>query len=119
MIAMFLSMRCIKKQRLASHVERSRAWSGLAEILPLSYNVKDYARHGFLHKLLHVQDPNIPAPVTVAQIQKRLSMQLRIRVGPRDLSNRLRSEGTRDRESRARCSRTDGKTMDSCLGRAR
>jgi hypothetical protein len=82
MIAMFLSMRCIKKQRLASHVERSRAWSGLAEILPLSYNVKDYARHGFLHKLLHVQDPNIPAPVTVAQIQKTLIDAIEDTSGP-------------------------------------
>jgi hypothetical protein len=119
MIAMFLSMRRIKKQWLASHVERSRAWSGSAEILPLSYNVKGYARLGLLHKLLHVQDPDIPAPVTVAQIQKELIDAIENTRGPRDLSNRLRSKGALDRESRARCSRTDGKTMDSCLGRAR
>lgn len=67
------------------------------EILPLSYNVEDYARLGLLHKLLRVQDPDIPAPATVAQIRKELIDAIEnARAGSRDLSNRLESKGARE-----------------------
>lgn len=36
------------------------------QILPMSYDIRDYAKLGLLHKLLHAQDPDNPSPATVA-----------------------------------------------------
>jgi biotin-independent malonate decarboxylase gamma subunit len=67
------------------------------EIAPLSYDIKDYARLGLLHKLLHVQDPDNPSQATLAQVQKELIEAVAdARAGSRNLSNRLTSEGARE-----------------------
>jgi biotin-independent malonate decarboxylase gamma subunit len=67
------------------------------EIAPLSYDIKDYARLGLLHKLLHVQDPDKPSQATLAQVQQELiEAAADARAGSRDLSNRLSSKGARE-----------------------
>jgi biotin-independent malonate decarboxylase gamma subunit len=67
------------------------------DIAPLSYDIKDYARLGLLHKLLHVQDPDKPSQATLAQVQKELNEAVAdARAGSRNLSNRLASEGARE-----------------------
>ena len=66
------------------------------EIAPLSYDVRDYARLGLLHKLLHVENPDTPSQATVALVQKELIEAVTdARAGSRDLSNRFNSEGAR------------------------
>jgi biotin-independent malonate decarboxylase gamma subunit len=66
------------------------------KIPPLSYDIKDYARLGLLHKLLHVQDPDKPSQATLAQVQKELIEAVAdVRAGSKNLSNRLTSEGAR------------------------
>src|SRR5580698_39100 len=58
------------------------------EIMPMSYDVQDYARLGMLHRLLHVQDPDSPSPTTVAQVQTELIDAVAdARAGARDLSS--------------------------------
>ena len=67
------------------------------EIAPMSYDIHDYARLGLLHKMLHVEHPDKPTQTTVAQVQKELIDAIAdARSGPRDLSNRLTSEGARE-----------------------
>ncbi|WP_158791390.1 biotin-independent malonate decarboxylase subunit gamma [Granulicella sp. L60] len=67
------------------------------EVPPMSYDVRDYAKLGLLHKLLHIQDPDTPAPATVAQIQKELIDAIAdARAGSTDLRNRLESKGARE-----------------------
>ena len=66
------------------------------DIAPLSYDVRDYARLGLLHKLLHVENPDTPSQATVALVQKELIEAVTdARAGSRDLSNRFNSEGAR------------------------
>jgi biotin-independent malonate decarboxylase gamma subunit len=65
-------------------------------ILPMSYDIRDYAKLGLLHELLHVQDPDNPSPATVAQVQKNLIDAIAdARAGSTDLRNHLNSEGAR------------------------
>jgi malonate decarboxylase gamma subunit len=67
------------------------------EIIPMSYNVEDYARLGLLHKLLHVEDPDTPNAVTVAQVRKDLCDAIAdARAGAVDLLNRIESKGARE-----------------------
>jgi malonate decarboxylase gamma subunit len=67
------------------------------EIAPLSYDVRDYAKLGLLHKLLHVENPDKPSQATVAQVQKELIDAVGdARAGSTDLSNRLTSNDARD-----------------------
>src|ERR1700723_2237001 len=40
------------------------------EILPMSYDIHDYAKLGLLHKLLHVENPDSPSPMTIEQVRK-------------------------------------------------
>jgi len=64
------------------------------EILPMSYDVQDYAKLGLLHRLLHVQDSDTPTVATVAQVQKELVDAIAdARAGATDLRNRLESAG--------------------------
>jgi biotin-independent malonate decarboxylase gamma subunit len=67
------------------------------EIAPLSYDVRDYAKLGLLHKLLHVEDPDKPAQATVTQVQKELIDAVAdARAGSTDLGNRLTSKAARE-----------------------
>src|SRR5580658_6585704 len=66
------------------------------EIAPLSYDIRDYACLGLLHKLLHVENPDTPSQATVALVQKELIEAVTdARAGSRDLSNRFNSEDGR------------------------
>jgi malonate decarboxylase gamma subunit len=66
------------------------------EIVPMSYDIHDYAKLGLLHKLLHVENPDNPTPNTVALIgQELIAAVSDARAGSRDLSNRLTSVGAR------------------------
>ena len=66
------------------------------EIIPMSYDVNDYARLGLLHELLHVENPDDPSPKTVAQVQKELIGAVAdARAGARDLGTRRSSDGAR------------------------
>jgi malonate decarboxylase gamma subunit len=66
------------------------------EIIPMSYNIQDYARLGLLHKLLQVEEPDHPSSRTVAQVRKELIDAVAdVRAGTRDLSSRRSSEGAR------------------------
>jgi biotin-independent malonate decarboxylase gamma subunit len=67
------------------------------QIVPLSYDIRDYAKLGLLHKLLHVEDPDKPTETTVAQVKKELIDAVAdARAGSRDLSNRLTSQAARE-----------------------
>jgi malonate decarboxylase gamma subunit len=67
------------------------------EILPMSYDIQDYAKLGLLHKLLHVENPDAPSQPTVAQVQQELIAAITdARSGSTDLSNRIESEGARE-----------------------
>src|SRR5271156_4819024 len=42
-------------------------------IAPLSYDVRDFAKLGLLHELLHVEDPDHPADETTARVRRALA----------------------------------------------
>jgi biotin-independent malonate decarboxylase gamma subunit len=68
-----------------------------AQIAPMSYDIRDFAKLGLLHELLHVADPDHPSPATVAQVQKSLIDAVAdARTGSTDLGNRLTSQGARE-----------------------
>jgi len=76
------------------------------EIAPMSYDIRDFAKLGLLHKLLHVENPDRPAPATIAQVQKELiGAVIDARAGSTDLSNRLDSEGARQMRKAGRTAR--------------
>jgi malonate decarboxylase gamma subunit len=66
------------------------------QIVPLSYDVRDYAKLGLLYKLLRVENPDNPSESTVAQVRQELTAAITdARAGSKDLSNHLTSEGAR------------------------
>ncbi|HXW91154.1 MAG TPA: biotin-independent malonate decarboxylase subunit gamma [Terriglobales bacterium] len=66
------------------------------EIVPMSYDIHDFAKLGLLHKLLHVDNPDSPSAAAVAQVRQELIEAVAdARAGSEDLSNRFRSEGAR------------------------
>ncbi len=66
-------------------------------ILPLSYDVKDYAKLGLLYRLIEVDKPDDPQDVAVANVRQHLLDAIAdAQQGPSDLSNRLESEGARN-----------------------
>ena len=66
------------------------------EIAPMSYDVRDYAKLGLLHKLLHADDPRNPTAAEVEAIKHELIDAIQdARHGPTDLSNRLQSEAAK------------------------
>ena len=67
------------------------------QIVPLSYDIRDYAKLGLLHKLLHVENPDKPSETGVAQVKRELIDAVAdARAGSRDLSNRLTSDAARE-----------------------
>jgi malonate decarboxylase gamma subunit len=76
------------------------------EIAPMSYDIRDFAKLGLLHKVLHVENPDRPAAATIAQVQKELIGAVSdARTGSTDLSNRLDSEGARQMRKAGRTAR--------------
>lgn len=66
------------------------------EIVPMSYDIRDYAKLGLLHKLLHVENPDRPSLLTTEQVRKELIEAVAdARLGPSDLSNHFNSEPAR------------------------
>jgi malonate decarboxylase gamma subunit len=61
-------------------------------IAPLSYDIKDYAKLGLLHKLLHVENPAKPSAHEVLAVKNELIAAIAdARSKPVDLSNRRES----------------------------
>lgn len=66
------------------------------QIIPMSYDIRDYAKLGLLHKLLHVEEPDNPSPSTIAQVRQELiAAVVDARGGSNDLSNHFNSEAAR------------------------
>lgn len=63
-------------------------------LAPLSYDIREFARLGMLHKLLHVEDPQHPSPKTISYVRHELIAAIEdARRNPVDLRNRLESSG--------------------------
>jgi biotin-independent malonate decarboxylase beta subunit/biotin-independent malonate decarboxylase gamma subunit len=67
----------------------------LAEtVIPLSYNVRDWAKLGFCDGLLSVTDADTPTADDISTVRDAVGAAIAAaRSGPRDLSNRLESPG--------------------------
>ena len=62
-------------------------------IAPLSYDIRDYAKLGLLHRLLHVENPENPSEQEIRNIQNELIASIAdARNSPVDLSSRLGSK---------------------------
>jgi biotin-independent malonate decarboxylase beta subunit/biotin-independent malonate decarboxylase gamma subunit len=73
-------------------------------VVPLSYNVRDWAQLGLCEGLLPVADANTPTPQDIGAVRQAVDAAIAAaRSGPRDLSNRLDSTGalTNRKASRA------------------
>jgi len=67
------------------------------EIAPMSYDIRDYAKLGLLHKLLHVENPVKPSQQEIRNVQNELVAAIAdARTGPVDLRNRLESTAARE-----------------------
>ena len=63
-------------------------------IAPLSYDIKEFAKLGLLHKLLHVTNPEHPSVAETEKVRAELLAAAEdARRGPRDLRVRLESPG--------------------------
>jgi malonate decarboxylase gamma subunit len=66
-------------------------------IAPLSYDIRDYAKLGLLHKLLHVDSPENPSQKEIQNVRNELTSAIEdARNSPVDLSNRLQSNEARE-----------------------
>jgi biotin-independent malonate decarboxylase gamma subunit len=66
------------------------------KVIPMSYEIEDYARLGMLHKLIDGVDPDAPDSAHVERVQADLLEAIAdARSGQRDLSNRFQSAGAR------------------------
>jgi biotin-independent malonate decarboxylase gamma subunit len=64
------------------------------EITPMSYDIRDYAKLGLLHKLLHVDNPENPTQQEIHDVKGELVSAIEdARNSPVDLRNRLESKG--------------------------
>jgi malonate decarboxylase gamma subunit len=64
------------------------------KIVPMSYDIRDYAKLGLLYKLLHVENPEKPSAEDIRKVQNELVGAIAdARSGPVDLRNRLESKG--------------------------
>jgi biotin-independent malonate decarboxylase gamma subunit len=73
-------------------------------VVPLSYNVRDWAQLGLCDGLLNVSDADHPTADDIDSVRKAVNAAIAAaRSGPRDLSNRLDSLGalTNRKASRA------------------
>jgi malonate decarboxylase gamma subunit len=66
-------------------------------IAPLSYDIRDYAKLGLLHKLLHVDSPENPSQQEIQNVRNELISAIEdARNSPVDLRNRLQSKEARE-----------------------
>jgi malonate decarboxylase gamma subunit len=62
-------------------------------IAPLSYDIRDYAKLGLLHKLLHVENPENPSGQETQSVRMELIAAIEdARNSPVDLRSRLQSK---------------------------
>jgi malonate decarboxylase gamma subunit len=67
------------------------------KIVPMSYDIRDYAKLGLLYKLLHVENPEKPSAEDIRNVQNELVGAIAdARSGPVDLRNRLESKGAHE-----------------------
>ena len=67
------------------------------EIAPLSYDVRDFAKLGLLHELLHINDPDHPTDESTRMVRNAVLAAIEdARKGPFDLGNRLQSPQARE-----------------------
>jgi malonate decarboxylase gamma subunit len=70
-------------------------------VTPLSYDIRDYAELGLLHKLLHVSNPENPAPEEISLVRNAIAEAIAdARKGPTDLRNRFDAAQTARKASR-------------------
>jgi biotin-independent malonate decarboxylase gamma subunit len=69
-----VTVHAMHKEAAARVIRRSVADLELLghEIAPMSYDIRDYAKLGILHQLLHVDDPLEPTQSEVAEVRKAL-----------------------------------------------
>jgi malonate decarboxylase gamma subunit len=66
-------------------------------LVPMSYNIRDYAKLGLLHRLIGGLNAANPAVSDVQTVRQELLMAIAdTRTGTRDLSNRLNSPEARE-----------------------
>jgi biotin-independent malonate decarboxylase gamma subunit len=67
------------------------------EIAPLSYDVRDFAKLGLLHELLHIRDPDHPTDESTRMVRNAVLAAIEdARKGPFGLGNRLQSPQARE-----------------------
>lgn len=67
------------------------------KIIPMSYDIRDYARLGLIYKLLHVENPEKPSEQEIRNVKGELLGAIAdARGGPVDLRNRLESKAARE-----------------------
>jgi malonate decarboxylase gamma subunit len=67
------------------------------EIAPLSYDVRDFAKLGLLHELLHINDPDHPTDESTRMVRNAVLAAIEdARKGRFDLGNRLQSPQARE-----------------------
>jgi malonate decarboxylase gamma subunit len=80
------------------------------ELLPLSYDIRDYAKLGLLYKLLQVENPDVPSAPTIAQVQQEIIATIAdSRSGPTSLTGRMESEGAIQSRKAGRAARASMK----------
>jgi malonate decarboxylase gamma subunit len=67
------------------------------QIVPMSYDVRDYAKLGTLHKLLHVNNPIEPTESDIVEVKYAIADAISdARMGDEDLGNRLNSPAAKE-----------------------
>jgi biotin-independent malonate decarboxylase gamma subunit len=76
------------------------------QIAPMSYDIRDYAKLGTLHKLLHVNNPIEPTESEIVGVKQAITDAIAdARTGPEDLSNRLNSPAAKETRKAGRTAR--------------
>jgi malonate decarboxylase gamma subunit len=66
-------------------------------ILPLSYDIKDYAKLGLLFRLIEIENPDSPSDASIAAVRQHLLDAIAdAKKGPTDLSSRWESVNARE-----------------------
>jgi len=73
------------------------------QIAPMSYDVRDYAKLGTLHKLLHVNNPLEPTESEIVEVKQAIADAIAdARTGTEDLGNRLNSPAAKETRKASR-----------------
>jgi malonate decarboxylase gamma subunit len=73
------------------------------QIAPMSYDIRDYAKLGTLHKLLHVNNPIEPTESDIIEVKQAIADAIAdVRTGTEDLGNRLNSPAAKETRKASR-----------------